>query len=55
MNILTAYNGALLRVGFYLLIFWPTVEYYVYQTVKIRAVRHHIFVGWSMGSSGYSG
>jgi hypothetical protein len=36
MDILTAYNGALLRIGLYLLIFWPTVGYYVYQDNKKR-------------------
>jgi hypothetical protein len=36
MDILTAYNGALLRIGLYLLIFWPTVGYYVYQDSKNR-------------------
>ena len=36
MDLLTAYNGALLRIGLYLLIFWPTVGYYVYQDSKKR-------------------
>ncbi len=36
MDILTAYNGALLRIGLSLLIFWPTVGYYVYQNSKKR-------------------
>ena len=36
VDILTAYNGALLRVGLYLLIFWPTVGYYVYRDSKNR-------------------
>ncbi len=36
MDILSTYNGALLRVGLYLLIFWPTVGYYVYQDSKKR-------------------
>ncbi|MFB6095936.1 MAG: hypothetical protein ABEJ74_00935 [Haloferacaceae archaeon] len=30
MSLLTAYNGLLVRVGLYLLVFWPTVGYYVY-------------------------
>jgi hypothetical protein len=30
-DLLTAYNGALVRIGLYILIFWPTVGYYVYQ------------------------
>ena len=37
MDIFTAYNGALLRMGLYLLIFWPTVGYYVYQDCKKRS------------------
>jgi hypothetical protein len=36
MDIVTAYNGALLRIGLYLLIFWPTVGYYMYQDSKKR-------------------
>lgn len=31
VDIFTAYNGVLLRIGLYLLIFWPTVGYYVYR------------------------
>ncbi len=30
-DLLTAYNGILVRMGLYILIFWPTVGYYVYQ------------------------
>lgn len=30
MSLLTAYHGILVRVGLYLLVFWPTVGYYVY-------------------------
>jgi hypothetical protein len=36
MDVLAAYNGVLLRVGLYLLLFWPTVGYYVYQDCKKR-------------------
>jgi len=53
MDLLTAYNGALLRIGLYLLIFWPTVGYYVYQDTKSEGAHHHISVGLSTGSSGY--
>lgn len=35
-DLLTAYNGALVRIGLYLLVFWPTVGYYVYQDSKKR-------------------
>jgi len=36
MEWLSAYNGVLIRVGLYLLIFWPTVGYYVYEDSKKR-------------------
>jgi hypothetical protein len=36
MDPLTAYSGLFLRVGLYLLVFWPTVGYYVYQDSKQR-------------------
>jgi len=39
MEFLSAYNGVLIRYGLYLLIFWPTVGYYVYKKSKSRACR----------------
>lgn len=36
MDWLTAYNGLLVRVGLYLLVFWPTVGYYVYRDATKR-------------------
>jgi hypothetical protein len=36
MGLLIAYNGLLVRVGLYLLIFWPTVGYYVYSDSEKR-------------------
>jgi hypothetical protein len=36
MDLLTAFDGLLLRVGLYLLIFWPTVGYYVAQDARKR-------------------
>lgn len=36
MDILTAYNGLLIRFGLYQLIFWPTVGYYVARDVTKR-------------------
>lgn len=38
MDWVTAYNGLLVRVGLYLLIFWPTVGYYVYRD----ATKHNL-------------
>ena len=34
MSVLTAYGGLLIRVGLCLLVFWPTVGYYVYSDSK---------------------
>ena len=34
MEPLSAYNGVLIRYGLYLLIFWPSVGYYVYVNSK---------------------
>jgi hypothetical protein len=34
MSVLTAYGGLLIRVGLYLLVFWPTVGYYVCSDSK---------------------
>ncbi|MWG35302.1 hypothetical protein [Halomarina oriensis] len=36
MDPLTAYSGLFLRIGLYLVVFWPTVGYYVYQDSKQR-------------------
>lgn len=36
MDLLTVYNGLLIRVGLYLLVFWPTVGYYIYQDAEKR-------------------
>lgn len=38
MEWLTAYNGVLVRVGLYLLIFWPTVGYYIYRDSRKRGL-----------------
>ncbi|WP_332899747.1 hypothetical protein [Haladaptatus sp. CMSO5] len=51
MDWLTAGNGAVLRIGLYLLIFWPTVGYYVYSestrrelsNPKVRGVVYGFF------------
>jgi hypothetical protein len=36
MSLLTAYSGLLIRIGLYLLVFWPTVGYYVYSDSEKR-------------------
>ena len=55
MDILTAYNGALLRMGLYLLIFWPTVGYYVYQDSKKRNCSSPHIRGFAYGFFGLLG
>lgn len=55
MDILTAYNGALLRIGLYLLIFWPTVGYYVYRDSKRREYSSPRVRGFAYGFFGLLG
>ncbi len=55
MDILTAYNGALLRIGLYLLIFWPTVGYYVYRDSKNRNLSYPHIRGVIYGFFGLLG
>lgn len=55
MDWLTAYNGLLLRVGLYLLIFWPTVGYYVYQDAKKRGLQSARIRGIGYGFLGILG
>ncbi len=38
MDPLTAYDGLLVRVGLYLLVFWPTVGYYVRSDSERRGL-----------------
>lgn len=55
MEVLTAYNGLLVRVGLYLLIFWPTVGYYVYQDAKKRGLSTPAIRGLAYGFLGILG
>ena len=55
MNLLTAYNGVLVRVGLYVLIFWPTVGYYVYSDSKKRGVSKPGLWGIVLGFFGVLG
>lgn len=55
MDILTAYNGLLLRMGLYLLIFWPTVGYYVYQDSNKRGCSSPFIRGLTYGFFGILG
>ena len=55
MDLLTAYNGLLIRVGLYLLIFWPTIGYYVYSDAEKRELRHPELRGIVLGFLGILG
>jgi hypothetical protein len=55
MNLLTAYNGLLVRVGLYLLVFWPTVGYYVYSDSEKRGMVNSKLRGVVLGFLGILG
>ena len=55
MSLLTAYDGILVRVGLYLLVFWPTVGYYVYTDSVRRDLSHPRARGVAMGFLGILG
>ena len=52
---LTAGNGAFIRIGLYLLIFWPTVGYYVYTDSKKRDLSSPKIRGIGYGFLGITG
>jgi hypothetical protein len=52
---LLAGNGALLRIGLYVLLFWPTVGFYVYRDAKRRAVSYPLARGVGFGLFGIAG
>jgi len=55
MSLLAAYNGLLVRMGLYLLIFWPTVGYYVYSDSEKRGFSNPRFRGIIFGFLGILG
>jgi hypothetical protein len=55
MDLLTAYNGLLIRAGLYLLIFWPTVGYYVYSDTEKRGLKNPQLRGILLGFLGILG
>ncbi len=55
MDWLTAYNGLLVRVGLYLLIFWPTVGYYIYRDATKRNLSSPKIQGVAYGVLGILG
>jgi hypothetical protein len=54
-DLLTAYNGLLVRAGLYLAVFGPTVGYYVYQDSKIRDLSRPRLRGFVYGVFGILG
>jgi hypothetical protein len=55
MSLLTAYDGLLIRVGLYLLVFWPTVGYYVYSDSEKREFSNPQLRGVALGFLGILG
>ena len=55
MSLLTAYNGLLIRFGLYLLIFWPTVGYYVHSDSEKRGFSNPRLRGVVLGFLGILG
>ena len=55
MSLLTAYSGLLIRMGLYLLIFWPTVGYYVYSDSKEKELSNPRLRGFVLGFLGMLG
>jgi len=54
-DLLTAYNGLLVRAGLYLAVFGPTVGYYVYQDSKSRGLSRPRLRGFVYGVFGILG
>lgn len=49
MSMLTAYSGLLIRMGLYLLVFWPTVGYYVYSDSEKKGLSSPRLRGFVLG------
>lgn len=54
-SLLTAYGGLLIRVGLYLLVFWPAVGYYVYSDSETRELSNPRLRGLVLGFLGIVG
>ena len=55
MEFVSAYNGALIRYGLYLLIFWPTVGYHVCMDSKDQGLSNPRIRGLVLGFLGIPG
>jgi|AntRauMinimDraft_4_1070384.scaffolds.fasta_scaffold01065_11 hypothetical protein len=55
MSLLTAYSGLLIRMGLYLVVFWPTVGYYVYSDSEKKELSNPWLRGLVLGFLGILG
>jgi len=55
MEPFSAYNGVLIRYGLYLLIFWPSVGYYIYVKSKEQDLSNPQIRGFVLGFLGILG
>ena len=55
MDLISAYNGVFIRLGLYILIFWPIVGYYVYVKSKERGLTNPKMRGIVLGFLGIPG
>jgi len=55
MDPISAYNGAFIRLGLYVLIFWPIVGYYVYVKSKEQGLSNPKVRGIVLGFLGIPG
>ena len=55
MDLLAWGNGLIIRLGLYLLIFWPTVGYYVYTDLQKRDANRSVLKSLGYGFFGILG
>jgi hypothetical protein len=55
MSLLAAYNGLLVRMALYLLVFWPTVGYYVFSDADKHELSNPKLRGFVLGFLGIPG
>jgi hypothetical protein len=55
MDPISAYNGVFIRLGLYILIFWPIVGYYIYVKSKERELSNPKMRAIALGFLGIPG
>lgn len=55
MDLLTVGNGLIVRLGLYLLIFWPTVGYYIFTDLQQRDANRPVLKSIGYGFFGILG